>query len=342
MLRLMLVVLTALLPLQSGSPVKVYEAPIDDVYSLRATVAYSPSLLRVLLVDRANANRYWEIASIPDSYDHAYTVEHADRSSVVFTRSDPDYGIHQGSLKLFFDVRSKRLLKQIEFDPTKALQTVGRNEALRIGLDPALFDQIKKVDPHPALDDDARLPQAFKVQPLPRSTYRDFARARPERVKDGYDEAGTIIKETVGVYQAVSDRIWFGKAFYDGEGYTGVGAIGYLDLSRKKYVFLPIPAVVDVSVSAILVEDQVLWAGMERHPEGEDQPLGLLRYDFQNFQSQVFPIEDPISSIHRSGDALVIGTPNGIYVLGKDGHLTRHRVTPTIDGKFVLYTEKIK
>src|ERR1700674_1176649 len=130
MLSLILVVST-LLPFQRHR-VKIYDAPIDDAYILRAEASYFPkspgvcctSLLRVLLVDRVNANRYWEIAAIPEEYEYTYTVTRADRSSLVIDRTQPDYGIPYGSFKLFFDVRSKRLLKKIEFKPLEAMKSI--------------------------------------------------------------------------------------------------------------------------------------------------------------------------------------------------------------------------
>jgi len=44
--------------------------------------------------------------------------------------------------------------------------------------------------------------------------------------------------------------------------------------------------------------------------------------------------------MHRSGNALLIGTTNGIYVFRAD-HLIRYRAEPTIDGTFVLFTENL-
>jgi hypothetical protein len=346
----LLLVLASLIPLQ-GAPREIFNAPVDDTYNLRAAVAQSEiapgrccsSRLRVLLVERANANRYWEIASISDPYEIDYTIQRMDRSSIVIERKDPDYGISQGSLKLFFDVASKRLLKQIEFKPIDAMASVRSEEAKRVGLDPVWFAQIQKElaqDGSP--DEDHPLPPAMQGQALPQSTYREFARARPDMVRNGLDEQRANIEEKVGPYQQVGNRIWFGKTFYDGEGHTGVGAIGYFNTDQKKFTFLRIPEVIGVSISAILVEDAVLWAGTEVRPEGESYSKGLLRYDINTSKTQTYPIENVIRSIHRSGDALLMSTANGIYVLRNNGQLLRHRASPAIDGTFVLDTEVLK
>jgi len=339
-----LLILAFLLQPQGG-PKEIYKAPIDDTYNLRATVSYSDtaprSRLRILLVDRTNANRYWEISSINEEYESNYTIRRADRSSVVVDRTS-DYGIPEGSFKLFFDSASKRLLKQIEFNPIEALGMVRSEEAKRVGLDPVWFAQIQKADQllQPSNEND-QLPAAMKGQPLPQSTYAEFMRVRPAKAKASVGERPAI-EEKIGPYQDVGDRIWFGKSFYDGEENTGVGAIGYFDKTQGKYIFLQIPEVVDSSISAILVEDGVVWAGMAMRPEGAAFSKGLLRYDLKTAKAQIIPLEDVIRSIHRSGEAMVMSTENSIYVLKEDGHLNRHRATPTMDGKFVLDTETLK
>ena len=346
---LSLTLLAALLSFQQHA-VKIYDAPIDDGYNLRAEASYFPkspgvcctSLLRVLLVDRLNANRYWEITAISDEYEHTYTVKRADRSSIVVEQTRPDYGVHEGSFKLFFDVRSKRLLKKIDFNPAEALKSVSTEEAQGVGLDPAVFVQIKNIDFSPLYSkpDDAALPVALRNQPFPQSTYRDFARARPNRVRDGYDERSTIIGEKIGPHQVVNGRIWFGKTFGDGEGGSGVGGLGYFDIDQNKFTFLQIPEVSDWSVSALLVENETVWAGLVSRGENAVIVKGLLRHDLKTSGTQIYRIEDAIKTIVRSGNRLLIGTTNGIYVLNEGG-LIRHRVEPTMDGKFALYTERL-
>jgi hypothetical protein len=114
------------------------------------------------------------------------------------------------------------------------------------------------------------LPAAIQRHPLPQSAYLTFARARPGRVKNGYDEVSTHIQERIGAFQLTSRQYWVGKTFYDGEGTTGVGAIGYLDRAGR-YTFLQIPDLFDWSVDSLLVEETVIWAGRVAHPEGPDQ-----------------------------------------------------------------------
>lgn len=220
---------------------------------------------------------------------------------------------------------------RIDFDTAEALKGVSNEEAERVGLDPALFKEIKDhKETSPVLADLS----------IPQSTYRDFARARPRRVLDGYNERSTTIDERIGPHQTVNGRIWFGKTFYDGESHTGVGGLGYFDIPQKKFTFLKIPEIVDWSVSALLVEDQALWAALESVGEGAAMPGGLLRHDLRTSTTRIYRVKDPIYVIRRSADALVLATTNGIYVLKAD-HLTRHRPEPNIEGKFLFYSESL-
>jgi len=336
-----IVILFAALLQPQARPTKVYDAPINDAYRIRVEESHvmkSPNVcclssVRILLVDRTNANRFWEIAAIQEAYEYRYAVQRADNASVVIERTDFDYGIHYGSLKLFFDAPSKRLLKKIEFNPLEAMKSIATDDVRRLGLDPVIWDKIRNLNPD---DAEVALPDALKEHPLPQSSYAEFARARPKRVLDGYDKKGTEIRESIAAYQVMNGRIWFGKSFYDGEGITGVGSLGYFDAAQNKFTMIRIPEVVDWSVSAILVEGPTLWAALQRHPEGEDQSGGLLRYDMGTSKTRIYRVDDLILGIYRHGADLVIATINGIEILHED-RIIRYRAEPAIDGKFAFF-----
>ena len=171
---------------------------------------------------------------------------------------------------------------------------------------------------------------------MPASSYAEFARARPERVSDGYDSASTQIEEKIGPFQVVGDSIWFGKTFYDGEGTTGVGGVGYFTTSRSEYTFLKIREVVRWSVSAIMVEDQSVWIGLVEHPEGPDYSGGLLRYDLKSGTTEKYPIDEVVLRIKRWNDRVYLATSRGLSIM-EGGRLNdRYAVEPDIDGKFQL------
>jgi hypothetical protein len=156
-------------------------------------------------------------------------------------------------------------------------------------------------------------------------------------VKDGYSAGSARIEEAIGAFQRDGNRLWIAKTFYDGEGATGVGAIGSFDGSGR-YTFLQIPELFDWSVQAMLVEPEAIWAGRVRHPEGADWSGGLLRYDRKTRQVRLYDVPDVIHAIARVGDAVYLGTSHGLYVI-KNGEKTRYRAEPNINGRFVPVAE---
>ena len=114
---------------------------------------------------------------------------------------------------------------------------------------------------------------------LPQSTYDEFARVRPGRVRNGYRRQGTTVDEKIGPWQVEGERLWFGKTFYDSEGYTGVGGFGYFDAVKKKYRIWSPPEVTASSVSAILVEPETVWLGLVWNGEYGPAPGGLVAFD---------------------------------------------------------------
>jgi hypothetical protein len=337
-MRTFLVILSSLVVFQASTE-RIYEAPLAGGLRLRATVSrVGTPQFRLTLSERAG-NRSWDLVTIPDEMGDAYKVLRGTSSSIIVEHNDSDYGVRHGTFAVFFDLPSKKFLKKVDFDPHEALRAIGPEEVRRIGVDPKVFDQIKNA---PALLDheNLQLPASLRGADLPQSTYQEFAKARPVRVRDGYSEDVTTIEERIGVTQELDGRVWFGKTFYDGEGYSGVGGLGYFEIAARHFSFLRIPQVVDWSVSALLVNDQTLWAGLERRPEGAEFSGGLLRHNLKTSTSRIYRVEDVITSLHSSGDALVLGTANGIYVLRND-RMIRHRITPTLDGKFVFYSEPL-
>lgn len=82
-------------------------------------------VIGVFLMDGANPNRVWELAILGDSTnDSVLTLLRVDASSLVLSREDPDYGIRQNFIKLFFDVSSKRLLKRVDYSPQAGVTRV--------------------------------------------------------------------------------------------------------------------------------------------------------------------------------------------------------------------------
>jgi hypothetical protein len=327
---------------------EILDQPVSDSIRLRVSVVYPEqqpgvccsALTRIVLIDSGNVDRPIEIATIPGESE--VVVQRADNHSLVLSLADSDYGMDQGSIKLFFDTHTERLLKRIDFDTSHALEFRDDADAARtLGITPGAVRSIRQrgvltvPQPNPF---EQQLPEPFEAHPLPQSTYLEFARARPGRVRDGYGEKETAIKESVGAYQETAGRLWFGKVFYDGEGLTGVGAIGYLASGR--YTLLRIPELFDWSVSGLLVEDDIVWAARVAGGEGATRSGGILRYDRKSQRVTVLDVPDAVHSIARVGDAVFADTNHGLYVI-RGGTRTRFRAEPDIDGRFIVVRERL-
>jgi hypothetical protein len=98
---------------------------------------------------------------------------------------------------------------------------------------------------------------------------------------------------------------------------------------------------VNSSVSYLVVEGDLIWAGLVVHPEAADDSAGLLVHDMKTASTRIYPVADVISKIVRGPDGLYVMTTNGLYVL-KGQQLTRHRVEPDFNGKPAIYTEQLQ
>jgi hypothetical protein len=322
-----------------GAQIETSETPVGRYILLLSRThddASNMVTLKFQLAERENRQHVWDVGTVTDQ-NLAHRVLRVDTTSVVISREGGDG--QADFFKLFLDPGSKKLVKKIDFSPTIGLDSIGDGHlAAALALPQAMAKELTRRDPRPAYADpsDALLPTALRGHPMPASSYAEFARARPERVSDGYDSASTQIEEKIGPFQVVGDSIWFGKTFYDGEGTTGVGGVGYFTTSRSEYTFLKIREVVRWSVSAIMVEDQSVWIGLVEHPEGPDYSGGLLRYDLKSGTTEKYPIDEVVLRIKRWNDRVYLATSRGLSIM-EGGRLNdRYAVEPDIDGKFQL------
>lgn len=165
------------------------------------------------------------------------------------------------------------------------------------------------------------VPEAFYTFPIPQSVRRN-AEVRAELRARGINERDIDIGESVGALMAGDNGFWFGKSFYNAEGATGQGDIGFLSKDGK-YTMLEVPALRRWSVSGLLVDPDAIWAGMVHRGELADSSQGLLRYDRNTKRSRTFPVPGIIHTLLRLDKNLFIGTDQGPYVLLRDDKLTR-------------------
>lgn len=156
---------------------------------------------------------------------------------------------------------------------------------------------------------------AYQFYQLPQPTYDLFQQHRPERVKDGYTRDAVTLETEIGPFQLEGRGIHFGLRFYDGEGYTGVGGIGYFDPETRRYLLTYLRELSDWSASAIYVEPNAIWLGLVMVREGSNLAGGLLRYDRRSGKIVRYFIPALVNVIRRLGNSLYLGTSEGIYVV---------------------------
>jgi hypothetical protein len=144
------------------------------------------------------------------------------------------------------------------------------------------------------------------------------------------------IRSTGGhwTYQIENARAWFGKQYYDSEGERDVGAFGYFDTSNRIYELFSPPEVARYEISAILVQPDCVWLGLDRFVEDiSKEPGGLVRWDRMTQAVQRYPPEFEVDEIRALGDSLRLETRGG-YALFRGGALRRFLADGTPIAKF--------
>ncbi len=126
----------------------------------------------------------------------------------------------------------------------------------------------------------------------------------------------------LGSFQELDGRIWLCPDFYDSEGYTGLGGIGYFDMKERKYEIFYSSKTSGWGCSTLMAEKGKVWAGLSGRPEGETSPGGLAAYDPSSGEIKVYDVPAVINVVRRVGDSLFMGTQNGIYTLSVDGKVS--------------------
>jgi len=152
-------------------------------------------------------------------------------------------------------------------------------------------------------------------------------------VQGGYGPE-SLVGEQIGPWQLEGDRLWFGKAFYDAEGLTGVGGFGYFDPASRQFRVFTSPAMADWSVSAIHVEPDAIWLALGSFGEGESSG-GMLRFDRRTETYRQFESGDIGRGFAVVGEHLVLATDNGLTVIHQN-EARHYIVDQTTDGRLRL------
>jgi hypothetical protein len=174
-----------------------------------------------------------------------------------------------------------------------------------------------------------------KFYPLPQSTADEFIRLRPEDLRmNPFAPEQYNRQEVIGPYQIENARVWFGKQYYDSEGMRGVGAFGYFDTSNRIYKLFSPTEIARYEISAILVQPDCVWVGLDQFVEDISKvPGGLVRWDRMTETIQKYPLEFVVGEIRATGDSLRLETRGG-HALFRGGALRRFLADGTPIAKF--------
>jgi hypothetical protein len=172
--------------------------------------------------------------------------------------------------------------------------------------------------------------------PVPIPTMAVHRKAVPDKQAPGE------IQNDIGPFVLDGTKVWFTNTFYDGEGLSGVGAVGAFDIPTRKYEIRCLPEIAPWSGSAILLDGEDLWVGLMRRPEGASYGTGLLRYNTRTGAIAKYAVPDYIYTIDRLGGTLYCGTSHGLYTV-RDDKLTQLRFEPAGgNGKLALVAREVR
>ena len=181
---------------------------------------------------------------------------------------------------------------------------------------------------------------SVKFHPLPQPSYEQFRRFRLERVEDGYSENDTTLETEISAAQLDGGRIRFGLGFYDGEGFTGVGGIGYFDLKSKKFEITYLKDIAGSSVYSMLVEADTIWLGLGVQPEGAVYPQGIVKVSRKDNSLVRYETPGLVNTIVRIGSTVYAGTSGGVVAFGKDGGAETIKLSIGKDGSYSAMISK--
>jgi hypothetical protein len=311
--------------------------------------------LGLFLQQITDPDRVYSLTFASGFPDCTASIERATVTDTVVSCT-PEKGNESIFQKFVYDVRSKRLVSHFEYKPVELLPVPDASgRTVFVGSDSQKLIVVEwRPDKSPEfrfLSKGEAIPWLAHVgtnqgkvyllpdestslrfgKPLPKPTHEDLAKARPELLK-AYGSWSPTIEESIGPIEPEGDKLWFGKAFYDSEGVSGVGGFGYFDAADHQYHLYSPPEVADFSISAIRVEPGAVWMGIYRRGEYGDGAGGILRYDRETHIVRKYDLPDIVNGLVVSRDRVIAGTDSGIAIIEGD-QTRRYFVDRTTDGR---------
>jgi hypothetical protein len=245
-------------------------------------------------------------------------VERFTRQELVLSCVGEKWSTYDNQ-KFVYDVPARKLISHFSYAPFSAERVL---RGPRFVMTDKQSELIVDVDGEPHVTGGGVPPALaepeLKLRPLPQTDIVTWQRARPTDAKAYQQVEQAQIHEEIGPHQVEGGRLWFGKTFYNGEGETGLGGFGYFDPATASYHLIAPPEIYAWSVSAILVEPDAVWLALYRRGEFGNSPGGLLRWDRNTTRVQHWDMPWIAMNIARAGEAIYMGTTDGIAALRGD------------------------
>ena len=164
-------------------------------------------------------------------------------------------------------------------------------------------------------------PAASVQSPAPRVT---LSKSEAVRLRPALRRAESI-EQRIGATTEHDGFVWFGIAFYEGEGVNGVGGVGRYDPRTGETIVRRPPLIRDSSVDRIVHDGQALWLATTTHRECSGNPPthGLVRYDWSTGRIQSYEKRDDGPCGFTIHDLLIDG---GYLWVASDLGLSRRRL----------------
>lgn len=272
-------------------------------------------------------------------------------------------GFYFGAVALRFDRKTETwesYVKPLAADGPEGT-VVRANGYLYYGNGLALFDEAKREWREPGSIPPPKNPtidlrafyKAGESNIVPPITFAVYKKYFPEKATEMTNSEGRLdrhyeLAQKTDSLVRIGRKIWFGFSFYDSEGVTGVGGIGFYDERLRKTGILRLPELVQCSVKSLTVEGASLRIEQAMYTEAGEFSCGLpiyLNTKTGDITLHALP-QNPglhwevIHSTKQTGNETWIALDAGLLRIFADGtwnlhaldHVTVQQETPAYNG----------
>ena len=287
--------------------------------------------LAILLQDRDDPTKVMPLAIEPGPNDDCSTrIERFTTEELVMSCVGQKWSTYDNQ-KFFFDVRGHRLENHVWYAPYSSQFLLPGPKFVMCSSAQRLVVEIDPVTGDPRVSSGKAPPPPQEME-LTLGQFHLTGQENPTIVGEGKVYALNAT-EQIGPHQIEGGLLWFGKTFYNGEGMTGTGGFGYFDTTTASYRLFAPSEMAEWSVSAILVEPEAVWLALYHRGEYGNYPGGILRWDRNAQTARRWDMPWVATVIARSGDAIWMGTTDGIAVVRGD-QVSGYFVDRSTDGKY--------